>query len=57
MAVGKGRQSRSRLADRTLIIYDSATDSLLMIFANRSPANLESIVAPELALIASALKP
>ena len=42
---------------RTLLIYDTATDSVLMIFANRTPTNLESIVAPELTLIAGAEKP
>jgi D-alanyl-D-alanine carboxypeptidase len=42
---------------RTLLLYDTATDSVLMIFANRTPADIEYIVAPELALIAGAEKP
>jgi len=42
---------------RTLLLYDTATDSVLMIFANRTPTNIEYIVAPELALIARAEKP
>jgi D-alanyl-D-alanine carboxypeptidase len=42
---------------RTLLLYDTATDSVLMIFANRTPTDIEYIVAPELVLIARAEKP
>lgn len=39
---------------RTVLIFDTATDSVLLVFANRSPANIESIVGPELQLIRDA---
>jgi CubicO group peptidase (beta-lactamase class C family) len=39
---------------RTQLLYDPATDSVLLVFANRSPANIENIVGPELSLIQAA---
>jgi D-alanyl-D-alanine carboxypeptidase len=39
---------------RTVLLYDKETDSVLLVFANRTPANIENIVGPELRLIRSA---
>jgi CubicO group peptidase (beta-lactamase class C family) len=39
---------------RTFLLYHPATDSVLLVFANRTPANIEDVVAPELRLIADA---
>jgi D-alanyl-D-alanine carboxypeptidase len=39
---------------RTFLLYHPATDSVLLLFANRTPTNLESIVGPELQLIRDA---
>jgi D-alanyl-D-alanine carboxypeptidase len=39
---------------RTVLLYDKETDSVLLVFANRTPASIENIVAPELRLIRDA---
>jgi D-alanyl-D-alanine carboxypeptidase len=39
---------------QTLLIYDTKTDSVVMLFANRTPANLETTAVEELGLIAKA---
>jgi hypothetical protein len=36
------------------LLYDKETDSVLLVFANRTPASIENIVAPELRLIRDA---
>jgi len=39
---------------RSLLVYDTKTDSVVMLFANRTPANLDGILRPELDLIETA---
>jgi D-alanyl-D-alanine carboxypeptidase len=41
---------------QTLLVYDTGTDSVVFLFANRTPADLESVATSELALIAKAEK-
>ncbi len=42
---------------RTVLLYDAASDSILMVFANRTPADLDTIVVQELTLLQKAETP